>query len=94
MPIEKYPYKRGDDICRDARNSIGKKRLLDLKRSHVKDFYLDLISGNKKISISTLSRLDTVLKPMVEMAVNDDIILKNPFRGGIGEIRGESHFSI
>ena len=38
---------------RYARNSIGKKRLLDLKRSHVKDFYLDLISGNKKISIST-----------------------------------------
>ena len=30
---------------RYARNSIGKKRLLDLKRSHVKDFYLDLIIG-------------------------------------------------
>ena len=60
---------------------------------YLKDYYLDLISGNKKISISTLSRLDTILKPMVEMAVNDDIILKNPFRGVIGEIRGESHFS-
>ena len=78
---------------RYVRDSIGKKRLADLKRSNVKDYYLDLISGNKKISISTLSRLDTILKPMVEMAVNDDIILKNPFRGVIGEIRGESHFS-
>ena len=78
---------------RYVRDSIGKKHLADLKRSNVKDYYLDLISGNKKISISTLSRLDTILKPMVEMAVNDDIILKNPFRGVIGEIRGESHFS-
>ncbi len=77
-----------------VRNKLGKKVLVDIKRSMVKEFYLDLISGDNKISISTLSRLNTIMKPMFEMAVNDDIIIKNPANGVMSEIKAETKSSI
>ena len=77
-----------------ARNKLGKKMLSSIKRSTVKEFYLELISGEKKISISTLSRLNTIIKPMFEMAVNDDIIIKNPANGVMSEIKAETKSSI
>lgn len=77
-----------------VRNKLGKKVLVDIKRSMVKEFYLDLISGDNKISISTLSRLNTIMKPMFEMAVNDDIIIKNPANGVMSEIKVETKSSI
>jgi hypothetical protein len=76
-----------------VRNKLGKKVLVDIKRSMVKEFYLDLISGDNKISISTLSRLNTIMKPMFEMAVNDDIIIKNPANGVMSEIKAETKSS-
>ena len=77
---------------RYVRNEIGPKKLSIIKRSNVKDFYLSLISGEKPISISTLARLDTILKPMFETAVNDDIIMKNPAKGVMTEIKNEASY--
>ena len=77
---------------RYVRDNIGTKKVAELKRSHVKDFYLSLISGNKGISISTLSRLNTIVKPILEMAVNDDIIVKNPAKDVMSEIKNESGY--
>ena len=71
------------------RDKIGNVRLKDIKRSMIKGFYLDLLSGEKHLSVSTLARIDCILLPMLEMAVYDDIILKNPARGVIGEIKRE-----
>lgn len=71
------------------RDKIGNIRLKDIKRSMIKGFYLDLLSGEKHLSVSTLARIDCILLPMLEMAVYDDIILKNPARGVIGEIKRE-----
>ena len=75
---------------RYVRADFGKKCISDIKRSNVKDFYLSLISGTKKISISTLQRLDTIIKPMFDGAVYDEIIIKNPVKGVYTEIKGES----
>ena len=75
---------------RYVRDELGKKKIADIKRSQIKDHYLHLISRENRISISTLIRLDTVLKPMFESAVYDDIILKNPAKGIITEIKNES----
>ena len=74
---------------RYARKTIGEENLADLKRSTVKRFYLDLMTGSRPISLSTVSRLNSILKPMLEQAVYDDIILKNPARGVIGELKRE-----
>ena len=75
---------------RYVRDELGKKKIADIKRSQIKDHYLHLISRENRISISTLIRLDTILKPMFESAVYDDIILKNPAKGIITEIKNES----
>ena len=72
-----------------VRNKMGRVKLVDLKRSMIKQFYLDLISSDTPISISTLSRIDCILTPILETAVYDDILLKNPARGVIGEIKRE-----
>lgn len=75
---------------RYVRDDFGKRLLSDIKRSELKEFYLGLISGPKPVKIATLSRLNSILKPMLEAAVNDDIIIKNPANGVIGEIKGET----
>ncbi len=74
---------------RYIKNTLGKQVLGKIKRSTVKQHYLNLISGDHRISISTLARLDCIVKPLFERAVNDDIILKNPARGVMSEIKAE-----
>ena len=46
---------------RYVRNGLGKKRLADLKRSTVKEFYLGLISGRNPLSIAIVARLNSIL---------------------------------
>ena len=75
---------------RYVRDDFGKKCISEIKRSSVKDFYLGLITGSNKISISSLQRLDTIVKPMFDTAVYDDIIVKNPVKGVYAEIKSES----
>lgn len=75
---------------RHIRNGLGKKRLADLKRSTIKEFYLGLISGKNPLSIATVARLNSILKPMFDFAVRDDVIMKNPADGVIGEIKNET----
>ena len=79
---------------RYVRNALGKKPIASIKRSMVKDFYTELVSGSDKICVSTLSRLNTILRPMFEMAVYDDIIVKNPTKGVMSEIKAETNSTI
>ena len=73
-----------------VRNGLGKKKIIDIRHSMVKTFYLSLLK-EREISISTVSRVDSVIKPAFETAVNDDIIMKNPATGVCGEIKRELH---
>lgn len=74
---------------RYVRNKIGKREISTFKRSDIKSFYLELISGEHKVSVSTMLKVDTIVKPIFEMAVNDDIINKNPAKGVATEIKKE-----
>ena len=73
-----------------VREDIGIHAIADIKRSHVKNFYLSLMVG-KGLSISTIARIDCFLTPIFEMALNDDVILRNPGRGVCTEIKRETH---
>ena len=73
------------------RDEIGDMKLKEIKRSTIKNLYIYLITREKPISVSTLGRLDCVLTPMLETAVYDDILLKNPARGVLGEVKRECH---
>ena len=77
---------------RYVRDNFGYRLVADIKRSHIRDLYLDLLTGvdnRKAISLGTVCRLDSIVKPMFESAVYDDIIIKNPARGVFGEIKKE-----
>ena len=52
-----------------------------------------MVTGDNKVSVSTVMRLDCILKPMLEVAVDDDIIIKNPAKGVMGQIRREKGFN-
>lgn len=74
---------------RFVRNEFGNKLLTDVKYTDVKLFYYHLIN-EKDIAINTLDTIHTVLHPIFDMAVRDDIIRKNPSDGVMAEIKRNS----
>ena len=68
------------------RDTLGKKKIKDVKYSDVLFFYTDLLQ-NQGININTLENINTVLRPSFQLAVRDDIIRKNPVDGAYAEIK-------
>ena len=75
-----------------VRNDIGQLKISDIRRTTIKDYYSKLLNDNK-LSITTVSRIDGIIKPMLERAVDDDILLKNPASRVCGEIKRENHLT-
>lgn len=67
---------------------FGKKKVENIKRSDVKAFYNALIIRGFKPN--SVDNVHTVLHPVLQMAVYDDIILKNPSDGVMADIK-KSH---
>ncbi|MEE1249523.1 MAG: tyrosine-type recombinase/integrase [Lachnospiraceae bacterium] len=61
-----------------AKDEIGNIRVVELRSSHVKAFYAKL--SREEYSHSTIKLIHSLLYPALEMAVDDDIIRKNPAR--------------
>lgn len=76
-----------------VRGDIGLLKISDIRRTTIKDYYSKLLN-ECKLSITTVSRIDGIIKPMLERAVDDDIILKNPASRVCGEIRRENHITV
>ena len=72
-----------------VRDEFGNKKIVDVKYTEVKFFYYHLIN-EKNIAINTLETIHTVLHPIFDMAVRDDIIRKNPTDGVMAEIKKNS----
>ena len=68
------------------RDTFGKKKIRNVKYSDVLYFYTDLLQ-NKGLEISSLEKINTVLRPSFQLAVRDDIIRKNPVDGVFAEIK-------
>lgn len=60
-----------------VRSTFGKRKIAEVKYSDVKAFYLDLVNKTG-LSINSLHTVHSVLYPVFELAVRDDIIRKNP----------------
>lgn len=71
---------------RFIRDTLGKKKIKDVKYSDILYFYTDLIN-NKKIEINSLETINTILRPTFQLAVRDDIIRKNPVDGAYNEVK-------
>lgn len=61
-----------------VKNGLGKCKVVQLRSSHIKSFYMKL--ANAGYSHSTIKLLHTLIFPSLELAVEDDIIRKNPAR--------------
>ena len=59
-----------------VRDSIGKKKIAEIKNSDIRKFYNSLL--NDDIKIGTVTLIHNILSPIFRMAVNDDIIRRNP----------------
>lgn len=68
------------------RSSLGKRLIRDIRYSDIKAFYFNLINqyGVKPL---TIDNIQTLLHPVFDVAVRDDVIQKNPSDGVMAEIK-------
>lgn len=74
----------GTVINRIKESEFGQMKVRNVKLSDAKRFYIDLHdTGSKR---NTISIYHSVLRPTFEMAVDDDMIRKNPFKFRVANI--------
>ena len=66
--------------------SIGKMRIVDLKRSDIRAFYNNL-ADQKYLRVSTIDSVHTVLHQVLELAVEDDYLRYNPADNALKELK-------
>lgn len=71
-----------------VKDELGNTKVMQLRPSHIKSFYARL--SKEKYSFSTIKLIHTLLYPAFEMAVDDDIIRKNPAKNTLLSNYGES----
>lgn len=64
-------------------NSLGRKKLCLIKKSDILKFYNSLLERGLKYS--TIKTFNSMIFPCMELAVDDDIIRKNPCKGCMNE---------
>lgn len=58
---------------------LGKMRLCDIRKSHILRFYADL--KDEGMANGTIAIIQKIFHPAFELAVDDDVIRKNPTKG-------------
>ena len=69
-----------------VRDSFGKRKVGSIKYTDVKEFYLSILQ-NDMMKVSTLESIHTVVRPSMQLAVRNDIIMKNPCNDVMAEIK-------
>lgn len=67
---------------------LGKKKLCDIKKSDILRFYNSLLE--RKLKYSTIKTFNCMISPCLDLAVDDDIIRKNPCNGCLSEFNRDS----
>ena len=61
-----------------VRNNLGDMKIIELKSYNIKNLYLLLYLGESELSLNTLSRINNVLSPMLQIAYEENVILNIP----------------
>lgn len=69
-------------------NPLGRKSICDIKKSDILRFYNSLC--DRGLKYSTLKTFNCMISPCLELAVDDDIIRKNPCKGCLWEFSNNS----
>ena len=72
-----------------VRETIGKRRVKDIKYSDILLFYITLME-EKKLSYGTIEHLQRELHPAFEMAVRDNIIRSNPTSSVLAQLKRQT----
>ena len=75
-----------------VKEELGKLKIVDIKATDVRSFYLHLLR-NRHLKPSTLDNIQTVLYPVFKLAINDNIIDKNPAEDALDDIRNAYQLS-
>ena len=67
-------------------NDFGKKAVVDLKRTDIKEFYLNLVD-EKGLKPNTVDSINTVLHEVLETAIDEDVIRANPCNSALKELK-------
>lgn len=71
---------------RYVRDEFGENLIKKIKYSDIKRFYCQLMK-ERGIGVRSVEYVHMMLSPAFEMAVRDDIILKNPAKGVLGDLK-------
>ncbi len=74
----------GTAINRIHTSDFGHRRVKEIKLSDAKGWYVELHDGGMKQN--TIGIVHNVLRPAFEMAVDDDMIRKNPFKFKLSDV--------
>lgn len=74
---------------RFVRDGFGKRKIAEIKYSDVVQFYYYLL-GERKLSVSAVESIHTLLHPTFQLAVRDEIIRKNPSDGAVKELKKDT----
>ena len=77
---------------RFVKDSFGKKLIAEVKYSDVLFYYGHLIE-EKNLQISTVDRIHTLLHPVFQLAVRDNIIRTNPTDGCMAVIKKRNSYA-
>lgn len=84
--LRNYQYMY-DKFCRNT--ALGKKPIQEVKKSDLISYYTKLIDKGE-MSVSTAVTISNVLGPAFQLALEDDIIRKNPNSGALKELKQEA----
>lgn len=74
---------------------IGKMKIKDIRKSTILGLYNDLTRSNdigKTMAINTLETIHNVLRQVLQVAVDDDYIRKNPTDGVLREVKQANNY--
>lgn len=66
--------------------TFGKRKAKEIKKSHIAKFYKSLIN-DKKLKPNTIENIHTLLRPILQVGVDDDTLIKNYSIPAFTEIR-------
>ena len=69
-----------------VRDTFGKRKITGIKYTDIKIFYHSILS-DKKMKANTLECINNQISPAFDMAIRDDILVKNPAIGVMREIK-------
>ena len=76
-----------------VREGFGKKKIMDIRYTDVKIFYHELLV-DKDLSVSTVENIHNAIHPAFNMAIRDQLLIRNPTDDIMAEIKSGKGFKL